>query len=318
MTQIEWQASQTGACLIPLQNRSLIEISGPERGSFLQGIFSQDTAKNFPVGTVKYGIFPTVKGKIFADAYVYHLDQNRFVVDVERFVVEKLIKHLEQFLIMTKAEVKWIGGFARFSLFGPAATTLLPTVPAENQCEMRDEIITAVVARNGLKEIQLWVDSQKAADFANRLQQQAGAILGNAELYDLIQIESQIPKLGRDMDETTYPQEVGLLEALDFQKGCFLGAEVLQHIHYRGRVNRTLALFSLDAESPVPAGIPIQKNGEEIGKVTASAFSYRWNKPVALALVKIVALDTPGAFTLSSEADAIPLALLPTPELLKK
>ena len=88
--------------------------------------------------------------------------------------------------------------------------------------------------------------------------------------WDAIRIEAGEPRFGVDVDESTIPQETGLVgQTVDFTKGCFLGQELVARIDTRGRVNRHLRRLTLEGE--VSAGQPILAGGQEVGTLTSVA-----------------------------------------------
>lgn len=92
---------------------------------------------------------------------------------------------------------------------------------------------------------------------------------GSSEDHELARIASGEPRWGVDVDEGTIPQETGLVEAsVDFDKGCFLGQEVVGRIHHRGHVNRHLRL--LEGREGMTPGV-VTRAGIEVGAVTSVA-----------------------------------------------
>ncbi len=294
LCQNEW-------CIVPQEDRAVIEIGGKDRATFLQGLFTQDLIKDFPIGNILYGIFPNLKGKILADAYVANLDDHTFILDVEAFVLPVLLKHLHQYLIGLEAQIIERGRqYRSFSFLGPEATHWLKRLlseepPSANQCSWQQDgrSFALSVARRDFKEYRVWVRKEFEIEFLSLIKDSRATV--DKEVYETIQAESAIPKLGREMDENTFPQEVGLDEFLNFGKGCFLGAEVLQRIFHQGHVNRKLLLLSFNGSDAIPSGAPIVQSGAEVGKVTFSSLVSQ-NRPFAIGLVKISALEaTPPA-----------------------
>ncbi|MEX0797416.1 MAG: hypothetical protein WEB67_06455 [Acidimicrobiia bacterium] len=91
------------------------------------------------------------------------------------------------------------------------------------------------------------------------------------EDYTLARIEAGMPLMGVDVDEKTIPQETGLVvDSISFDKGCFLGQELVARLDSRGgRVNRHLRILQLD--SPVAAGTTIVADGKEVGTLTSAS-----------------------------------------------
>ena len=89
------------------------------------------------------------------------------------------------------------------------------------------------------------------------------------EEYTLARIEAGMPLMGVDVDEKTIPQETGLVaDSISFEKGCFLGQELVARLDSRGgRVNRHLRILQL--ESPVAPGTILSTGGKEVGTVSS-------------------------------------------------
>jgi folate-binding protein YgfZ len=101
------------------------------------------------------------------------------------------------------------------------------------------------------------------------------------------------PVFGVDVDESTIPQETGLVpEAVSFTKGCYLGQELVARIDSRGHVNRHLARIELEESPAPPAGVGVWRGDAEVGVLTSPV---AWSSgSVGLALVRReVALDDP-------------------------
>lgn len=83
-----------------------------------------------------------------------------------------------------------------------------------------------------------------------------------------LRIEALIPASGTELTGAELPQEAGLEGAIDFDKGCYPGQEVVARVHYRGRVNRVLVGLDLDSIG-VEAGAALEDAGVEVGAVTS-------------------------------------------------
>ena len=75
------------------------------------------------------------------------------------------------------------------------------------------------------------------------------------------------PQYGRDIRERDLPQETGQERALDFNKGCYIGQEIVERIRSRGNLHRRFSGFVVDG--PVPDGTKIQLNGKDVGELTS-------------------------------------------------
>lgn len=97
---------------------------------------------------------------------------------------------------------------------------------------------------------------------------------------ELERVESGEPEMGRDVDHATIPQESGLVPlTVRFDKGCFLGQELVARIDSRGHVNRHLRRLRFPGAAPVP-GSEIHHGERAVGRLTSSAAG------VGLAMVR--------------------------------
>ena len=100
-----------------------------------------------------------------------------------------------------------------------------------------------------------------------------------------LRAEAGVARFGPDFGDERFPQEVGEHDALDFEKGCYLGQEVVARIHYRGKVNHRLCGLRLGGgELPAP-GTTVELGGEEVGRSGTAVRSPRVGEGIALAVL---------------------------------
>ncbi len=106
----------------------------------------------------------------------------------------------------------------------------------------------------------------------------AGAIAATPEDAESVRIENFVPRYGCEITEHTLPQETQQMHALHFQKGCYLGQEIVERIRSRGHVNRQLMGFRVESplatqDAPPPPGTKLMLEGKPAGEVTSSTRS---------------------------------------------
>jgi folate-binding protein YgfZ len=180
------------------------------------------------------------------------------------------------------------------ALVGPDAgrilTGILPDVPPGEEGMHEESALGGAEARAlrwsdaGPAGWHLWV-SAGAADAARRTILEAGATPGSEEAWTLLQIESGIAAFGRELGEDAIPLEAPTGNAIDHDKGCYPGQEVITRLHFRGRPARQLRGLRIEGDAPPPAGATLDAEGKPgAAVVTASAVSPSLG-PVALAYV---------------------------------
>jgi folate-binding protein YgfZ len=95
--------------------------------------------------------------------------------------------------------------------------------------------------------------------------------MGEDEL-ELLRIRAGTPRHGREIDDRVLPAEAGLdARAIDFSKGCYVGQEPVARQHYRGRVNRSLRVLSLEGPELPEYDAELTHAGKAVGRVTSAA-----------------------------------------------
>ena len=212
---------------------AVIRVHGPDAVSFLQGLLSQDLQPGTCVRTFLLG--PRGKLRALAWALVGE-DEVLLVTDTP----DVLVQDLSRYRIRVKAEIESDDRPVRL-LIGATSDSALPEAPAERSWVAGSDWAVGDVSIHG------------------RVRR---VIIGNVPLgavtavgttaAEAVRIELGEPLVGVDVDESTIPQETGLVDdAVSFTKGCYLGQELVARIDSRGRVNQRLVGIRL-AEAVIP------------------------------------------------------------------
>lgn len=108
---------------------------------------------------------------------------------------------------------------------------------------------------------------------------EAGADLAGERALTLMRVMAGVPSVSREAPHGALPQELGLTSAVSFDKGCYLGQEIMARIEARGAVKRGLARVRLtavaDSESAGRAaaieGRELRLGGREVGRLGSVA-----------------------------------------------
>src|SRR2546428_12226658 len=92
------------------------------------------------------------------------------------------------------------------------------------------------------------VPKANAAEFRGFLSDENGCLPISGELYEVLRIENGIPLYGVDMDETTIVPELGLDGLVSYNKGCYIGQEIIARIHFRGHIAKKLTGLTFEEE----------------------------------------------------------------------
>jgi folate-binding protein YgfZ len=107
---------------------------------------------------------------------------------------------------------------------------------------------------------------------------------------EVLRIEQGIPRCDRELTEEIIPIEAGLEEScVDYEKGCYIGQEVISRMKMSGQRNKKLCgLVSLH-DSPLALGMklfPMGAEKKEVGWITSTTRSERVGREIALGYVK--------------------------------
>jgi aminomethyltransferase len=111
----------------------------------------------------------------------------------------------------------------------------------------------------------------------------SGLMVADAEAYEFLRIESGRPRFGHELTQDYIPLETGLWDDVSFNKGCYIGQEIIARMESRNRLAKKLV--NLAPSAPVAAGSALTANGKNAGTLTSAAGS------VALGYVKTAVLE---------------------------
>jgi folate-binding protein YgfZ len=287
--------------LIDRRDRGRILVSGHDRGSYLQGLLTNDVA-GLKAGQGCYAAYLTAQGRMIADLHVYELG-DVMLLTVPIAARDTVLAKLDQFVFSEDVQLGDVTDtFASLGLVGPlAARTLasiagaieektLAALPANGNVRATfagEPVIVLSMDDAGVPGFEVLVSTSQRAAFENCCRAE-GAEDVPAETAEALRIEAGIPLFHRDMDEDTIPLEAGIeSRAISLTKGCYVGQEVIIRVLHRGhgRVARRLVGLVFDTDRAAAAGAAVTSGDREIGHVTSATVSPGLGRAVALAYV---------------------------------
>lgn len=141
----------------------------------------------------------------------------------------------------------------------------------------------------------------------------AGAVWLDAATYDVLRVEHGYGAFGRELSQEYIPLETGLWSAVSFNKGCYVGQEIIARMESRGRLARQLRglRFAGRPDLPAEATMPLARldaEGKEAGDLTSLVDSPRYGL-IGLGYVR-TAHAAPGAI-LHVAGSRVEVAALP-------
>jgi len=298
-------------------------VGGRDRLGFLQGLLTQDVA-GLETGDGVYAGLLTVKGKMQTDMRIAARSDD-LLVQLPAGNGTHLVETLDKYLFRDKVQLNDASGARVATLvIGPRAPAALATLDLESPSPPHGWSAGRVagaavdlVAYDGAGRAQPAVlVSCELSDYSDVLpalhdavRASDGAVVGHGAL-EQVRIEAGVPRFGVDIDTSTIPLEAPLEHMISFDKGCYLGQEIIARVDARGAVNKHLVGFVLhdvDPAAPPAAGTGLvapegtSKAGRTIGRLTSVGTSPSSGRVLALGLVRRgfespgtrVELDTP-------------------------
>jgi folate-binding protein YgfZ len=316
--------------VIDLSFRSRICLTGADRGRFLHGQVTNDVEK-LRVGEGCYSAITTSKGKMESDLNIFAL-ADELLLDFEPGLTEKISARLKKFIVADDVQIVDVAPhYALLSVQGPKAAevvralNLFPEIPTQQFSSRKisdatlGEIYLANNPRLGTSGFDLFIPNNSLGAVADKLIAAAKQIGGRAvgwTAFETARIENGIPRFGADMDETNIPLECGIeSRAIVYNKGCYIGQEVINRIHSVGHVTRELRALRLatDLESLPKKGDKLFHAGKEVGYVTSAVKSPSLNANIALGYVRREANQIGNELTLRTATGESPVKIVELP-----
>jgi folate-binding protein YgfZ len=248
----------------------LVWVEGPGAVGFLQGILSQDV-EAMATGDVKRSFLLAPQGKLEALLWLMK-EAERVGIVVDEGLAAQVAERLNHYRIRVKAEVR-VEERPVWSLWGPRSRAVADVGEFWSD---RDGAVRAPFPTRGVDRVLLVGDLEVS-----------GLPLAGSVAMTAARVESGEPVMGRDVDESTIPQETGLVpEAVSFTKGCYLGQELVARIDTRGRVNRHLRGLAVIRNVLPPEGASVWATDREVGAITSVTESVFVGAPIGLALLR--------------------------------
>src|SRR5213592_868702 len=262
------------AIFLDLSERAKFRITGTDRLRFLNGQITNDLRKASETSAIEACIL-NAKGKTDAHIFVSAAGES-FLVDAAADLRETLRVRLERYVIADDVQIEDVTD--QFSLFH-----LLSKQPPAPEF---GRIVS--VHRFAEPGWDMWVEVAQHGALLQELSLRWTLL--DSDAAEVMRIEQGIPRWGRELTAEIIPIEANLEQrTIDYQKGCYIGQEVISRIKMSGQTNKRLCgLISVD-DIPLQPGmrlVPSSAPGKEVGWITSATRSETIEKEIALGYVK--------------------------------
>jgi tRNA-modifying protein YgfZ len=253
-----------------LSPRAKLCLTGADRIRFLNGQTTNDV-RNAGTEATQESCVLNAKGHLDAHLFLF-ATANEIWMDADEELREQLQARLERYVIADDVTIEDVTDqFALFHVLGESE----PKISGAKFC-LRSR-------RLGIDGWDLWVESVGAEKTGSILA--AGYRAIDEHEWEVLRIENGIPRWGRELTPQIIPPEANLaVHAIDYEKGCYIGQEVISRMKMSGQMRQRLC--GLASEKALVPGMELREETKMVGHVTSAVFSKRMNAHIALAMVK--------------------------------
>lgn len=255
-----------------LPDRGVIKVAGEDARNFLNGLVTTDVDRLKP-GLGRFGALLTPQGKIIVDFLITEAPAGHgggFLIDCPKALADSLATKLKFYKLRAKVTVENLSG----DLGVLAAWDGQPAAQPD-------------LAFNDPRNDGLGVRILIPEDLKQKLSDLIGAELVDATEYEAHRIALGVPRGGLDfMYSDAFPHETNMdrLAGVDFDKGCYVGQEVVSRMQHRGTARTRSVKVLLDGPSP-EAGATILAGDKPVGTIGSTS----GGKGIALVRIDRVA-----------------------------
>ncbi|MGH8101732.1 MAG: YgfZ/GcvT domain-containing protein [Chthoniobacterales bacterium] len=256
--------------IFDLSSRVKLRLTGEDRLRFLNGQCTNDVAKATESLAIEACIL-NAKGKLNGHVFI-SAGPDCFSLDADAAQRETLAQRLERYIIADDVQIEDVS--EKLSILH-----VLNPIPPELDVPTR--VISAQRFNNSGWDV--WIDSALHDSVLKSLSAKFQVV--DPDAAEVLRIEQGIPRWGRELTDEIIPVEANLeSRTVDYEKGCYIGQEVISRMKISGQTNKRLCgLVSLKSE-PFAMGMKLTKEAKDVGWITSATRSE--DRQIALGYVK--------------------------------
>ena len=294
----------------------IVAIEGADRIEYVDNIVSNRVPTENGAGC--YALLLNPQGRIQSDLYIYNAGE-KLLLFTPPAEAGPLVDDWESKVFIQDVEISDVSEeFGVFGVHGPMSTEKIASVLNHagapepeltfERGSMADAGVTVIASDNPTGEEGYEVicgvdDAEGVLD--TLLNRGLNAAPFGYRTWESLTLEAGTPLFEPEL-EGRIPNTAGVRHALDFEKGCYVGQELVSKVDNRGQPSSRLV--GLRTDSVVDAGSTVIAeggDGDEVGEVTRAVDSPSLDEPIALAFVEFdAALDSVAVETEPESVDA--------------
>lgn len=294
-TELEMAAK--GSILAPLTDQCVLRVQGEDAVSFLQGQLTADVS-NVSNTRSLLSAWLTPKGRVITLMRLFH-HAGALHLQLPRSMAEVALKRLRMYVLRARAEfvsiddhLALLGVSGKVAAARLAADALSPGAEAGSALQSAE--CTVIRLHGEPPRFQLVGTATSLAAIARRLADVAQPV--GLHAWRSLEVRAGVPAIDPSTTDAYLPQMLNLqaLGGVSFDKGCYVGQEIVARTQYLGRLKRRLYVASTDGSADVSTGMTIRvgDSGRNAGSILNVA-QLPGDRTACLAVIQIDAADGP-------------------------
>ena len=306
--EVAHRAVRNGVGVIE-QGYGIVAVTGDDRIEYVDNVVTNRVPPTDGTGCYAFVLDP--QGRIETDCYIYNAD-DRLLLFTPPGQAEPLVDDWAAKVFVQDVAIDDVSTeFGVFGVHGPSATEKVASVLNHagapepelhlDRGSMGDAGVTVAAGDNPTGEDSYTVicgADDAPGVFDTLLNHGLNAAPFGDATWNSLTVEAATPRFTPEL-AGVLPNTVGARHGVDFEKGCFIGQEVVSKVENRGRPSTQL--IGLRTDSLCVAGDSLRVDGDAVGELTRAVDSPSLGEPIALAVCDSSALD--GPFVVRSTAD---------------
>ncbi len=300
-TEEEYYAFRRGVSVRDISSNSLIELRGEVSLDFLHRI-STNIMNELPVSKARRTLFTNEKGRLIDRTTIINFTE--FVLVCGSYENKsKLLSWLRNFAHVEPIELKDVSGkYLILEFAGPQAESYLTLIAGKALDSLEKDSLFRI-GTDGFELIfyrleniagqqKFWMigDMAKAESIIEYVINSNIVFdlkFAGRKAFDIFRIEQGIPSAPEEINLFFNPYDINLISEVSFNKGCYIGQEVIAKIESSGKAGRNLYGAIFDEPLEMEETLPVQDaEGNEAGKLTSVAKSGLTGKFIGLTVLK--------------------------------
>jgi len=288
-TAEEVERVRAGAGLVDLGHVQTVRLSGPDARRFTNGMFTNNIRDLQPGECVRSAMCDD-RGRVQGLLDVLCTADDTFEGVLEGVSAEWFENRYGMYIVFDDVELDvfdtspWV-----LSLQGPATAEILaaaglPQPVQGHHLSTEDGVRVTSKDRSGLGGVDIIADGDSIVSVYDALVSAGATSIGFLALEQL-RIESGRARWPVDGTEKSMVHELGINEEVcNFNKGCYLGQEVINRVDVKGQITKKIHTIVVDTDPAMLAGAAVQLDDKQVGTITSA--THNGQHAIALAVIR--------------------------------